>query len=130
MGRRIINPDSVPDSSEYGYNHAIVADGTLYMSGQVGMDGDRTLAGEDITAQTEQTFENVEAILTAVDRALNDAVKVTAYIVDPSSRFEEYNAVYREQFDEPYPCHTVLGVEQLAGPEYLVEIEAEAPVDE
>jgi 2-iminobutanoate/2-iminopropanoate deaminase len=129
MSYRSIDPDSAPDSSAYGYSHAVVADGTLYMSGQVGMDGDRNLAGEDVAAQTEQAFENVEAILAEIDRKLTDVVKLTAYIIDPQTRFASYNAVYRDRFDEPYPCHTVLGVEQLAGPEYLVEIEAEVPVD-
>ena len=128
MAPKILNPPGLPDSSEYGYNHAIVADGTLYMSGQVGMDGDRTLASDGITGQAEQAFENVATICRAVDRTLNDVVKVTAYIVDPHSRFAEYNEVYMKQFDEPYPCHTVLGVEQLAGPEYVLEIEAEVPL--
>jgi 2-iminobutanoate/2-iminopropanoate deaminase len=130
MERRIINPPELPDSGEYGYSHAIVADGTLYMSGQVGMDGDRELASEEITGQTRQAFENVASICRAVDLTLQDVVKVTAHVVDPHSRFEEYNAVYQEQFEAPYPCHTVLGVEQLAGPQYLVEIEAELPVPE
>ena len=129
MAREIINPSGLPDASEYGYNHAIVADGTLYMSGQVGMDADRTLASDEIEGQAQQAFENVATICQAVDRTLDDVVKVTAYIVDPHSRFAEYNNVYQEQFEEPYPCHTVLGVEQLAGPEYLLEIEAEVPVE-
>lgn len=130
MARRTVNPDALPDPSEYGYNHAIVADGTLYMSGQVGMDGDRTLASEDIEGQAGQAFENIAEICEAVDRSLQDVVKVTAHIVDPHSRFEDYNDVYLESFEEPYPCHTVLGVEQLAGPDYLIEIEAEVPLGE
>lgn len=130
MARRTINPESLPDPGAYGYNHAIVADDTLYMSGQVGMDGDRTLAGEDVTAQTRQAFDNVAAICAEVDRSLQDVVKVTAHIVDPHTRFEAYNDVYQERFEEPYPCHTVLGVEQLAGPQYLIELEAAVPLED
>ncbi len=129
MERKTINPDNLPDSGGYGYNHAIVTDGTLYMSGQVGMDGNRNVVSEDIKGQTRQAFRNIEAICHEVNRTLNDVVKVTAHIVDPHSRFPGYNEIYQEQFEEPYPCHTVLGVEQLAGPEYLVEIEAEVPVE-
>lgn len=130
MERETVNPASLPDPSEYGYNHAIVADGTLYMSGQVGMDGNRNLVSEDIEGQTRQAFDNIETICHAVDRRLNDVVKVTAYIVDPHSRFTGYNESYQKRFENPYPCHTVLGVEQLATPEYLVEVEAELPVGE
>ena len=128
MERRHINPESAPDSEAHGYSHAIVADGTFYISGQVGMDSERNLAGDDITAQTRQAFDNVEAILAEIDRDMSDVVKVKAHIVDPHERFAEYNEVYRAVFSEPYPCHTVLGVEQLAGPEYLVEIEVDVPV--
>jgi 2-iminobutanoate/2-iminopropanoate deaminase len=100
------------------------------MSGQVGMDGNRGVVSDDITGQASQAFDNVAAICREVDRTLGDVVKVTAYIVDPHSRFEAYNAVYQEQFEEPYPAHTVLGVEQLASPEHLIEIEAAVPVEE
>lgn len=130
MERHYIDPESAPDSSEHGYSHAIVAGGTFYISGQVGMDGDRNLAGEDITSQTRQAFANVEAILAEIDRDMRDVVKVKAHIVNPHERFADYNAVYQSVFSEPYPCHTVLGVEQLAGPEYLVEIEVDVPMEE
>jgi enamine deaminase RidA (YjgF/YER057c/UK114 family) len=130
MERRHINPESAPDSTEHGYSHAIVADGTFYISGQVGMDGDRDLAGEDIVSQTRQAFDNVEAILAEIDCNTSDVVKVKAHIVDPHNRFEGYNEVYQERFSEPYPCHTVLGVEQLAGPEYLVEIEVDVALED
>lgn len=130
MARRSINPPELPDTDAYGYNHAVVADGTLHMSGQVGMEGNRGVVSDDITGQASQAFDNIAAICREVDKTLADVVKVTAYIVDPHSRFEGYNAVYQEQFEEPYPAHTVLGVEQLAGPEYLIEIEAAVPVEE
>lgn len=128
MARETITHEDLPDSSEHSYSHAIVADGRLYMSGQVGMDGDRNLAGEGMTAQAKQAFANVENICEAVDRDLQDVVKVTAHIVDPHSRFAAYQAVWDDTFETPYPCHTVLGVEQLAGPEYLIELEVEIPL--
>ncbi|MFP8890410.1 RidA family protein [Natrialbaceae archaeon A-CW2] len=128
MARETITHEDLPDSSGHSYSHAIVADGRLYMSGQVGMDADRNLAGEEMTAQARQAFANVEKICEAVDRDLQDVVKVTAHIVDPHSRFAEYQAVWDETFESPYPCHTVLGVEQLAGPEYLIELEVEVPL--
>jgi len=98
------------------------------MSGQVGMDGNRNLVSDEIEGQTEQAFENIETLCNEVGRTLDDIVKVTAYIVDPHARFPGYNKIYQEQFENNYPCHTVIGVEQLAGPEYLIEIEAEIPV--
>jgi len=130
MERHHINPESAPDSEARGYSHAIVAGENFYISGQVGMDGERNLAGEDITSQTRQSFENVEAILSEIGREMSDVVKVKAHIVNPHERFADYDAVYQSVFSAPYPCHTVLGVEQLAGPEYLIEIEVDVPMED
>jgi len=63
MARQYLEPDGLIDASSIGYSHGIVADGTLYMSGQVGWDESFELAGEDVTAQTRQAFENVETLL-------------------------------------------------------------------
>lgn len=130
MARQVIDPDELPDSSKHAYSHAIVADETLWMSGQVGMDGNRNLAGDDIESQARQAFDNVRAILDAVDRGFDDVTKVTTHMVEPQSRFDAFFEVWTDVFAEPYPCHTVVGVDQLAGEEYLVELEVEMPVDE
>lgn len=130
MSRTHINPDGLVDAPGIGYNHAIVEDGTLYTSGQVGWDADFAVAGDDIQSQTRQAFENVERILAAVDATLDDVTKVTAHIVDPPTNregfFEVWNEVYGEQ---PFPCLTILGPESLAQEEFLVELEIEAPVE-
>lgn len=131
MSRTEINPDELIDSKRIGYNQAIVEDGTLYMSGQVGWDDEFELAGDDIVSQTRKAFENVEAILDDIDKTLSDVTKVTAHIVEPHEHsdgfFEVWNEVYSS---EPYPCLTILGPHQLAQEGFLVEIEIEVPVEE
>lgn len=109
----------------------MVADGRLYLSGQVGVDASGEYAGDGIEAQTRQAFENVESILAAVDRELADIAKITSYIVDIQRRYDAFHAVFREVFPtEPFPCHTALGVESLASETPVVELEAEVPVGE
>jgi len=125
---RVINPDELTDPSVYSYSHAILDDGRLHISGQVGIDADGELAGGDVGSQAQRAYENVAAILAAADAALDAVRKVTAYVVDPQSRYGDYHDVWLETFDDPYPCHTVVGVEQLATEEYLIEIEVEASV--
>lgn len=125
---RTINPDELPDPSVYSYNHAILDDGQLHMSGQVGIDAAGDLVGEDIAPQARQAFENVEVILEAADADLGDVRKVTAYVVDPQSRYGDYHEVWLETFEDPYPCHTVVGVEQLATEDYHIEIGVKASV--
>lgn len=56
-------------------------------------------------------------------------MKVKAFLADPHEHFEDYHAVYEDRFSAP-SAHTVLGMAQLAGPEYLVEIETTVSVEE
>jgi len=128
MERLAINPSSLKDARSIGYNHAIIADGTFYMAGQVAMDADSTVVGDDIEAQARKAYENAGTLLETAGKGFADVVKVTTHIVEPHERyFEGYKQVYLETFTEPYPCHTVLGAHQLAHEDYLVEIELEVP---
>jgi enamine deaminase RidA (YjgF/YER057c/UK114 family) len=129
MDRYAINPNELKDARSIGYNHGIVAEGRFYMAGQVAMDSESNVIGDDAETQARKAYENVGTLLGAIGKGLDDVAKVTTYIVDPRSRyFDGYKRVYSETFDEPYPCHTVLGVDQLAHEEYLLEVEVEVPL--
>lgn len=123
---RSVQPEELIDSTRMQYSQAIVDGDDVYVSGQVGWDEQFELAGDDITAQARQAFQNIEVLLDEMNRDLTEVKKVTAYIVDPSTRLEAYQDVYEDVFDEePYPCHTILGVASLALEEFLVEVEIE-----
>ena len=124
---RIIEPDGLIDTQRMHYSQAIVEDdGSLYTSGQVGWDEHFEVAGEDITTQARQVYENVEILLEDAGRELEDVRKVTSYLVDAPENLEAYLAVWEDVFDtEPFPCHTILGVESLALEEFLLEVEVE-----
>lgn len=129
MVRYAINPSQLKDARDIGYNHAIVDNGTFYMAGQVAMDENANIVGDDIETQARKAYENVEILLSTVGKTLADVAKVTTHIVDPKHHYYDgYKQVYWETFEEPYPCHTVLGHDQLANDDYLVEIEVEAPL--
>ena len=131
MTRYAINPPELKDARGIGYNHAVVDGGQFYMAGQVAMDADSNVVGDDIETQARKAYENVEILLDAVGKAFADVAKVTTHIVDPAEHYYDgYKQVYWETFEEPYPCHTVLGHDQLANEQYLVEIEVEVPLSE
>lgn len=131
MTRYAINPPELKDAREIGYNHAILHDGEFYMAGQVAMDSDSNVVGDDIETQARKAYENVGILLGTVEKTYADVAKVTTHVVDPKTHYYDgYKEVYWETFSEPYPCHTVLGHEQLANEAYLVEIEVEVPFDE
>lgn len=132
MARSVIDPDELYDSTEYMFNQAIVEDGTLYMSGQIGTDEDVVAAGPGFDAQCRKAFENVGVVLDEVGKDYGDVAKVTSYLVDLEAHLPSYRGVWADCFSEPYPCHTILGVDQLstiADEELLIEVEAEVPLD-
>ena len=128
MTRTDVMPDGLYDSTALQYVHATVADGTLYVSGQVATDADGGVVGDDIETQTRRAFDNVGEILDEVDREFADVAKVTSYLVDIHGDYDGYKAVFADVFSERLPCHTMLGVAALASEDFLVEIEVEVPL--
>lgn len=129
-GRRVIDPDGLHDSEEFNYSQGIVENGTFYASGQVALDTSWEIQGDDIESQTRRAFENVGMLLDEVDRDYSDVTKVTSYVINPHEHLEGIVSVWDELFDAPYPCHTLIGVDQLALEGLLVEIEVEVPIEE
>jgi len=81
-----------------------------------------SLVGDTIEQQTEQTIENISAILEADGASLGDVVKVTVHLSD-TSLFARYNAVYARRFSQPYPVRTTVGSDLGHAPGMLIEID-------
>ncbi len=103
----------------------------LYIAGQIAAATDGTTVGEgDIKAQTRQVFANIGVVLTAAGMEFAEVVRFTTYIVgaDNVAGFAEARAaLWPELFGEgPYPANTLVVIDRLARPQFLVEIEATA----
>jgi 2-iminobutanoate/2-iminopropanoate deaminase len=81
-----------------------------------------TLVGETIEQQTEQTIDNIAAILDADGVTLDDVIKVNVHLSD-TSLFSRYNAVYAKRFSRPYPVRTTVGSDLGHAPGMLIEID-------
>jgi len=132
MPNTFINPDGI--SAPNGYTHVVTTTGhrTIYISGQVAFDRSGQIVGAgDLRAQTVQAFENLRMALAAAGATLNDIVKMTTFIVNYKP---EYRPMLREarlnylNAARP-PAHTLVGVQALALPEIMIEIEATAVLD-
>lgn len=86
-----------------------------------------TLVGDTIEQQTDQTIDNVSAILEADGASLQDVVKVTVHLSD-TSLFARYNAVYGRRFSKPCPVRTTVGSNLGHAPGMLIEIDCIAYV--
>ncbi len=116
-----------------GWTHAITVTGgrTIYVSGQVAVNERNEVIGKgDLKAQTVQVFENLKHALTAAGATFGDVVKSSLFVVGLKSEhvpiIREVRARYFSK--EHPPVSTLVGVEALVGPDWLIEIEVMAVV--
>jgi len=85
----------------------------VYLSGQVAQDpATGRLIDGDATAQTEQIFANLGAVLEAAGKTFADVVRVGMYLTDMAD-YPAMNAVYGRHFVSPYPARTAVAVAAL-----------------
>lgn len=134
MSKISLNPDSLFPSRQYGFSQIVVARGsrTVYFSGQVAWDENQNIIGEnDLRAQVWQSLRNVEIVMTTAGGAMTDIVALRIYIVhdwmDKTATVSEGLKAFFPG-DHP-PATTWIGVQSLARPEFLIEIEGTAVLD-
>jgi 2-iminobutanoate/2-iminopropanoate deaminase len=103
-----------PDAAAIGpYSHAIRSEDFVYFSGQTPIDPTTgKLVEGGISAQTQQCFRNLFAVLAESGLSPDDVIKVNVYLTDMGD-FAEMNTVYAQQFNRPYPARTTIGVAAL-----------------
>ena len=107
------------------YNQAIVANGFVFVAGQLGIDpASGQVVEGGIGAQTERVFANLEAILVAAGSSLEAVVKTTVFLTNLDD-FAGMNEVYKQQVGETPPARSTVEVARLPSGA-LVEIEAVA----
>ena len=128
MPKRIIQTDQAP-APVGAYNQATIANGTLYVSGQIALDpvsGD--LLTGDIETETRRVMDNLKAIVEAAGSSMEQVLKCEVFVSDMEN-FGRINTVYAEYFDEETaPARALVQVANL--PKYVnVEISCIALVD-
>lgn len=119
--KRIINTPNAP-AAIGPYSQAVEANGTLYISGQIPINpAVGKIDATDITAQTEQVFANINAILTEAGYSFADVVKSTVFIADIAD-FAAMNEVYKKYYQTECPARSAFAVKALPLGS-LVEIE-------
>lgn len=82
------------------YNQAVLSGDTLYISGQIPIDpATGNLIEGDISKETEQSMENLKAILQEADMSFENVVKTSIFLND-MHQFSEVNKVYATYFNE------------------------------
>lgn len=114
------------------YSHVVTAGGTgriVFIAGQLARDIDGNCVGKgDMRAQMEQTFQNLDRCLRAAGATWADVVKTNTYVTDFDA-FQKCADVRMRYFGVATPTSTTVGVTRLAGPDFMIEIEAVAVVN-
>jgi enamine deaminase RidA (YjgF/YER057c/UK114 family) len=113
-----------------GYSHVVRRGNILVTAGQVPLDAEGNLVGRgDIRAQAEQVFANLRAVLAAAGASLEDVVKITTYATSRDYRLP-IREIRNRLFPADPPGSTFVIVQGLSDPDWLLEVEAIAIVEE
>ena len=94
------------------YSQAIHVNGTVYLSGQIGLDPSTMKMVEGVEEQIHRVFQNLRAVAVAADSSLDDMVKLNVYLTDLAN-FAKVNEVMSIYFHQPYPARAAIGVSAL-----------------
>jgi 3-hydroxyisobutyrate dehydrogenase len=124
-----INPSSMRAPAEY-YAHVTKAGNMVFVAGQAAVDKDNKMVGvNDITAQAEEVFRQLQECLRAAGTDLSHVVKLNTFLTRPEDN-RPVAAVRSKYLREAglLPASTMVIVSRLARPEMLIEVECIAVV--
>jgi len=109
---QVIHSDQAPKAVG-PYSQAMVHDGLLYTSGQIGLDpAAGVLVGEGVELQARQVTKNLSAVLDAAGVSVSDIIKVNIYLTDMDD-FPLVNAIYAGWLAEHRPARATVAVAAL-----------------
>lgn len=125
QAQQFIQPEGL--SRPTSYTHVVVVGNTVYLSGQVSANEKGEVVGKgDLKAQVSRVYENLAACLKSAGVTFSDVVKMNTYVVnfkpEDLAVIREVRSGYLNK--EHPPASTLVGVQALAGPDYMIEIEA------
>ncbi len=117
-----INPEGMTQPT--AYTHLVKYDKLMFIAGQIAIDGDGNPVGEgDMAAQFRQVLENLKTVLASEGADFSNVVKINIYTTDVDT-LRQHLDIRGEYFGDFAPASTLVQIDRLARPVYLLEIEA------
>jgi 2-iminobutanoate/2-iminopropanoate deaminase len=94
------------------YSQAVVVNGLVYTSGQIGLLPNGELVADDVESQAHQVMKNLFYVLEAANAHFNDVIKTTIFLEDMRD-FDKVNAIYAHYFGSHKPVRSTVAVRSL-----------------
>jgi enamine deaminase RidA (YjgF/YER057c/UK114 family) len=113
-----------------GYSRAVKSGPLIQVAGTTATDESGSIVGEDDPyTQAVQCIRNIEAVLARAGASLADVTRTRIYVTD-IGHWEAVGRAHGEFFGTVKPAATLVEVSRLVSPEMVVEIEADAWLDD
>ena len=111
MTKKIISTQNAP-AAIGPYSQAVRHGDTLYVSGQLPLNPETKKMDDDVRAQTEQSMNNIKAILKEAGSSMENVIRCGIFVTDLAD-FATVNEMYASFFEGDYPARATVQVAAL-----------------